>query len=43
LNLVDAALAGFDKGEAVTWPPVADEKLWEKFDTAGVVAQIGGC
>jgi short-subunit dehydrogenase len=33
-NLVDAALAGFDNGEAVTWPSVADEKLWEKFDAA---------
>jgi short-subunit dehydrogenase len=33
-NLVDAALAGLDKGEPVTWPSVADEKLWEKFDTA---------
>jgi short-subunit dehydrogenase len=33
-NLVDAALAGFDKGEAITWPSVADEKLWEKFDAA---------
>jgi uncharacterized protein len=33
-NLVDAALAGFDKGEAVTWPSVGDEKLWEKFDAA---------
>ena len=33
-NLVDAALAGFDKGEAVTWPSVADETLWEKFDAA---------
>jgi uncharacterized protein len=33
-NLVDAALAGFDKGEAVTWPSVADETLLEKFDAA---------
>jgi short-subunit dehydrogenase len=33
-NLVDAALAGFDKGEAITWPSVADETLWEKYDTA---------
>src|SRR6202040_876835 len=33
-NLVDAALAGFDKGEAVTWPSVGDEKLWEKFEAA---------
>jgi short-subunit dehydrogenase len=33
-NFVDAALAGFDKGETVTWPSVADETLWEKFDAA---------
>jgi short-subunit dehydrogenase len=33
-NLVDAALAGFDQGEAVTWPSLADATLWEKFDTA---------
>jgi len=33
-DLVDAALAGFDQGEAVTWPSVADASLWERFDTA---------
>ena len=33
-NLVDAALAGFDKGEAITWPSVADETLWDKYDAA---------
>ena len=33
-DLVDAALAGFDKGEAVTWPSVGDEGLWNTFDTA---------
>jgi uncharacterized protein len=33
-TLVDAALAGFDKGEAVTWPSVADAGLWDKFDQA---------
>jgi short-subunit dehydrogenase len=33
-NLVDAALAGFDQGEAVTWPSVADASLWDKYDTA---------
>jgi short-subunit dehydrogenase len=33
-NMVDAALAGFDKGEAVTWPSVADETLWDKYDAA---------
>ena len=33
-NLVDAALAGLDKGEAITWPSVADASLWDKFDRA---------
>jgi len=33
-DLVDAALAGFDKGEAVTWPSVGDAGLWNTFDTA---------
>jgi short-subunit dehydrogenase len=33
-NLVDAALAGFDQGEAITWPSVADASLWDKYDTA---------
>ena len=33
-NLVDAALAGFDQGEPVTWPSMADAGLWERFDTA---------
>jgi short-subunit dehydrogenase len=33
-NLVDAALAGLDKGELITWPSVADENLWDKFDAA---------
>ncbi len=33
-TLVDAALAGLDKGEAVTWPSVADASLWDKFDQA---------
>lgn len=33
-NLVDAALAGFDKGEAITLPSVHDEGLWDKFDEA---------
>jgi short-subunit dehydrogenase len=27
-DLVDAALVGFDKGETVTIPPLADESLW---------------
>jgi short-subunit dehydrogenase len=33
-NLVDAALAGLDQGEAVTWPSVADAKLWDTYDAA---------
>jgi hypothetical protein len=33
-NLVDAALAGFDQGEAVTWPSMADAALWARYDTA---------
>jgi short-subunit dehydrogenase len=33
-NLVDAALAGFDKGESITLPSVADASLWDKFDDA---------
>ena len=33
-NLVDAAIAGFDQGEAVTWPSLADDTLWERFETA---------
>ena len=33
-DLVDAALVGLDKGEAVTWPSVADDSLWTKYDAA---------
>ncbi|HVJ40494.1 MAG TPA: SDR family oxidoreductase [Dongiaceae bacterium] len=33
-NLVDAALAGLDAGEKITWPSVADATLWEKYDEA---------
>jgi len=33
-NLVDAALAGFDKGEAITLPSVHDAGLWDRFDDA---------
>jgi uncharacterized protein len=33
-NLVDAALAGFDKGESITLPSVADASLWDKYDQA---------
>jgi short-subunit dehydrogenase len=30
-DLVEAALAGFDKGETVTIPPLADEGQWDAF------------
>lgn len=33
-DLVDAALAGLDNGEPVTWPSVEDTQLWEDFDRA---------
>jgi hypothetical protein len=33
-NMVDAALAGLDQGETITWPSVADVGLWEKYETA---------
>ena len=33
-HLVDAALAGFDQGESVTWPSLADTGFWERYDTA---------
>jgi short-subunit dehydrogenase len=33
-NMVDAALAGFDQGETVTWPSVADASLWDKYEAA---------
>lgn len=33
-NLVDAALAGFDAGEAVTLPSVHDAALWTAYDEA---------
>jgi uncharacterized protein len=32
--LVDAALAGLDKGESFTWPSVADIGLWEQYNAA---------
>jgi hypothetical protein len=28
-NLVDAAVAGLDQGEAVTWPSVAEASPWD--------------
>ncbi len=33
-DLVDAALVGFDKGEVVTIPPLADEGLWTTYNQA---------
>ena len=33
-DLVDAALIGFDRREAVTIPPLADEGLWQAYDAA---------
>jgi short-subunit dehydrogenase len=33
-DLVDAALVGFDKGEVVTIPPLADERLWTAYNEA---------
>ncbi|MEJ1968555.1 MAG: SDR family NAD(P)-dependent oxidoreductase [Rhizomicrobium sp.] len=33
-NMVDAALAGFDRGEAVTLPSVHDKDLWDTYDVA---------
>jgi len=33
-DLVDAALVGFDKGEVVTIPPLADERLWTLYSEA---------
>lgn len=33
-NMVDAALAGLDQGEKITWPSVADASLWTTYDAA---------
>lgn len=33
-DLVDAALVGFDRGETVTIPPLADESLWQAMQDA---------
>jgi short-subunit dehydrogenase len=33
-DLVDAALLGFDRGETVTIPPLADEGEWQAFEAA---------
>jgi short-subunit dehydrogenase len=33
-DLVDAALLGFDRGETITIPPLADEEQWQAFQQA---------
>lgn len=33
-NMVDAALKGFDRGEKVTIPSLADLQLWESYEAA---------
>jgi short-subunit dehydrogenase len=33
-ELVDAALAGFDRRETVTIPPLPDAAQWDAFDAA---------
>ena len=33
-DLVDAALAGLDRGEDITLPSVEDKSLWDKYDGA---------
>lgn len=33
-HMVGAALADLDIGETITWPSVADAKLWDKHETA---------
>lgn len=33
-HMVDAALAGLDHGETITFPSVADATLWDKYDAA---------
>jgi short-subunit dehydrogenase len=33
-HMVDAALAGLDQGEAVTFPSVADASLWDRYEAA---------
>jgi short-subunit dehydrogenase len=35
-DLVDAALAGLDRGETVTLPSVEDASLWDAFDAARI-------
>jgi short-subunit dehydrogenase len=39
-NLVDAAMAGFDRHELVTLPSLPDHGLWESFDAARMTAFV---
>ncbi|WCT72221.1 SDR family oxidoreductase [Sphingomonas naphthae] len=40
-DLVDAALVGFDRGEVVTIPPLADEEQWQTMQAARLVMANG--
>jgi short-subunit dehydrogenase len=40
-DLVDAALVGFDKGETVTIPPLADEAQWDAYQAARLAMAPG--
>jgi short-subunit dehydrogenase len=40
-DLVDAALVGFDKGEIVTIPPLADAAQWDAYETARLALAPG--
>ncbi|GKS77708.1 SDR family oxidoreductase [Acidovorax sp. SUPP950] len=40
-HLVDAALAGLDQGETVTWPSVADTGLWDRYEAARAALLAG--
>lgn len=41
-TMVDAALVGLDRGEAFTWPSVADDTLWKTFEAASDVLFAAG-
>lgn len=40
-DLVDAALTGFDRGETVTIPPLADEQGWQDLTDARLALARG--
>ena len=42
-DLVDAALAGFDRDETVTIPPLADEAQWEAMQQARLAMASNLC